>query len=620
MSPKIADSKVVENALKIKEANARSLLNRPNVTGVDVGFKYIGGNRTEEVAIRIFVQKKQDVSPADAIPSVIEGVKTDVIERSEIVPLVLRIPADAIPSGRAPDHVDTLLGGISIGPCREIDGGYHSGTLGVIVTKGDNDYYALSNFHVLCVDDDWKNGDIAQPSKAYNGTCPYDTIGEAVSGCYGDYITCHGKQIDAAICTITGRGFSNKIKNIGLVEGSAAPMLGASVRKQGRTTGLTYGFIDGLGATNYTDNDILGKRIYFKNAINIRPDTSKNDKFSDHGDSGSAIVDEENQLVGLLYGGGKSDPDVTSASDFHDVELALGITLYTGDLPPGPYFFLYRERDQSGQIYNYYIDGATQIWKDDWKSGEMIIRSFTFEDDYCLFSVKKDGTVTMDRINSNVHGTSEEWRGRWPTGWNIVEPFELEDNAYLVSAKGEGTIKLDQINPGLQGTTELWHGRLKHYITIIKPFIIRGYVFLFEYQPGDGRVSIVQFYPGFTQGITGVWSDKWTLGYTTLQTFYMKDNVYLFEYKSGTGYVAIDRIDTHPFGTTNVWTDTWSTGWTIIEPFYIDDAVYLLEYNERHGTVAFDWINPASMRPTEKYRGTWATELTNIQHCFDVNP
>jgi hypothetical protein len=587
---------------------------------VDVGFKYIGGHRTEEVAIRIFVRKKQDVPGADAIPSVIEGVKTDVIEQSEFVPLVLRVPADAIPSARAPEHVDTLVGGLSLGPCRAIDGGYYAGTLGVIVTKGDNEYYALSNFHVLCVDNAWKGGDIAQPGRPDNGACPYDTIGEAVAGCYGNYIACSGKWVDAAICTITGRGFSNQIKNIGLVEGSAVPMLGAPVRKQGRTTGLTYGFIDGLGGSNYVDNALLHERIYFHNNLHIRPDPSKNAKFSDHGDSGSAVVDEENQVVGLLWGGA-TDTEASLASNFQDVELALGIRLYT-DLPPGPYFLLHKERDQSVQIYNYYIDGVTPMWKGHWASGWTITRSFTFEDEYCIFSYKNDGTVAMARINSNVQGTSEQWRSRWSTGWTIIEPFELGDNTYLFSCKsGDSAFALDQINPGLQNTTELYHGRLNGgYTTIIKPFIIGDYAFLFEYQPGDGRVRISQFYPGFTKGITTLWGEKWTLDYTAFEPFYMKGNVYLFKYKSGTGYAAIDRIDTNPFGTTNVWTNTWSTGWTIIESFYIDDAVYLVKYNERHGTVAFHWIDPASMRPTERYRGTWVTELTNIQHCFHVNP
>ena len=51
----------VRKLLDIKEANENALLNKPNVIGVDVGFKYVGGKRTDEIAIRTFVKKKEDV-------------------------------------------------------------------------------------------------------------------------------------------------------------------------------------------------------------------------------------------------------------------------------------------------------------------------------------------------------------------------------------------------------------------------------------------------------------------------------------------------------------------------------------------------------------------------------
>ena len=46
-----------------------------------VGYKVIGGRRTDRLAIRVYVEKKQDVPEAEAIPKMIRGVPTDVIER-----------------------------------------------------------------------------------------------------------------------------------------------------------------------------------------------------------------------------------------------------------------------------------------------------------------------------------------------------------------------------------------------------------------------------------------------------------------------------------------------------------------------------------------------------------
>jgi len=78
------DQKKIETLLKIKEANEPLLMSKPNVVGVDVGFKYVGGKQTGEVAIRVFVKKKMDVAQKDAIPGTLQGEKTDVIEEEKV--------------------------------------------------------------------------------------------------------------------------------------------------------------------------------------------------------------------------------------------------------------------------------------------------------------------------------------------------------------------------------------------------------------------------------------------------------------------------------------------------------------------------------------------------------
>lgn len=54
-----------------------------NFSGIAVGYKFVGGKRTDEVCLQVFVKKKMPVSellPGTKIPSLIEEVKTDVIE------------------------------------------------------------------------------------------------------------------------------------------------------------------------------------------------------------------------------------------------------------------------------------------------------------------------------------------------------------------------------------------------------------------------------------------------------------------------------------------------------------------------------------------------------------
>jgi hypothetical protein len=70
-----------DNIIAAKKAIARDWLGRPGVTGMDVGFKYIGGERTADMAIRLFVRKKlAEVTPGERFPGLVGQHKTDVIE------------------------------------------------------------------------------------------------------------------------------------------------------------------------------------------------------------------------------------------------------------------------------------------------------------------------------------------------------------------------------------------------------------------------------------------------------------------------------------------------------------------------------------------------------------
>src|SRR6266568_4085543 len=72
----------VDEVIAIKERVEAQFLGAPGVTGVDVGYKEVGGQRTEQVSIRVHVAQKTDNVPDDQrVPAEIEGVATDVLER-----------------------------------------------------------------------------------------------------------------------------------------------------------------------------------------------------------------------------------------------------------------------------------------------------------------------------------------------------------------------------------------------------------------------------------------------------------------------------------------------------------------------------------------------------------
>lgn len=114
--------------------------------------------------------------------------------------------------------------------------------------------------------------------------------------------------IDAATATLLpGIAFDSRtIGTLGQVAGQGSVMNlfeGAAVFKVGRTTGQTEGRLTAIEIDNISVEYDLGW-LRFDNQIEIEGMGSK--PFSDSGDSGSLIVDEELQAIGLLFAGGDS--------------------------------------------------------------------------------------------------------------------------------------------------------------------------------------------------------------------------------------------------------------------------------------------------------------------------
>jgi hypothetical protein len=295
----------------VKQRIEDELLSRPGVVGVDINEKVSDGKPTGELAIVVYVEKKKpksQLSAAEAIPAKIDGIPTDVKEEKIELHAAKVALVDVMPMVDATKYA-TLHGGISMGPCRSVhldppdvptSGNYiFVGTLGAIVTdRATKAAMALTNFHVACVDNGWAVGDTqCQPGRVDAGSCPADTFGTLTRAALSTHV-------DGAVVTIqAGKTTDCSIEEIGAVKGQAAAVLNSAVRKRGRTTGLTFGKINSIDASvtiNYGDG--LGNHT-LKNQIRIEADTAQSAQFSDHGDSGSVVVDSANKVVGLLFGG-----------------------------------------------------------------------------------------------------------------------------------------------------------------------------------------------------------------------------------------------------------------------------------------------------------------------------
>jgi hypothetical protein len=311
---------------ELEQAKARAeerLLALPGVTGVDIGFKEVGGERTGQLAIRVMVREKKPASdvPADEqIPQEIEGHPSDVIERRFELHSTGAYAAvdETLPRVDAGAY-SPLRGGVSIGPCRSIDGFVHAGTLGaIVVDNSSRRYLALSNFHVLAVNGAAAAGDtIVQPSRVDGGDCPDQVAGQ---------LRRHAltAAVDGAVMDL-GQAARPEVVEVGTVTGTGTVTLGQAVRKRGRTTRLTFGVIDSVSLTLNVDyGHDIGVRT-LTGQIGVRPDPARNAAFSGKGDSGAVLLNDAREIVGLLFAG--DDTGYGVANPIAEVLSALDVAV-----------------------------------------------------------------------------------------------------------------------------------------------------------------------------------------------------------------------------------------------------------------------------------------------------
>ncbi len=326
---------VIKNTLK----NYRSqLLDQSNVVAAGVGYKITGGQKTSTLSIVCSVTKKlaaSQLSSKDLVPDRLNGTPTDVIETGII--RALQSPTEK--HRPAP-------GGVSIGH-RDIT----AGTLGCLVKK-DGRFVILSNNHVLANSNAAEIGDpILQPGPHDGGRYPDDHIADLeqfipinITGVPSDCPVATGTAnflnsiarlfgssvqlqaidqqatenlVDAAIARpINPDDVKNEILEIGTIQGAIEGELGMAIKKSGRTTGFTTGEIQQV--------DVAVNVQYGEGQIAQFTDQLMAGAMSQGGDSGSAVLDDSNNLVGLLFAGSDTS---TIMNRIQNVFSKLGVSL-----------------------------------------------------------------------------------------------------------------------------------------------------------------------------------------------------------------------------------------------------------------------------------------------------
>jgi len=293
-------------AQQSKRQNEAKLMRMSNVVAVGVGFKIAGGVQTNELCVVVSVIKKLSIIqlPESArVPKALGAVQTDVVETGKI--FALQDPKEKMRPARP---------GISIGHYQ-----ITAGTFGCLVQR-NGQVYILSNNHVLANSNAAQLGDaILQPGPHDGGTSadqigtleqfvPVGFSGGSGCGCspFAFLMRLFGlskplinepgnNTVDCAIAKPLSADLVNAdILNIGIPTGVGSATLGTQVQKSGRTTGLTTDQIIQIDVT--VSVDYGGKIATYKNQLMAGA-------MSQGGDSGSAVLDMNKQVVGLLFAG-----------------------------------------------------------------------------------------------------------------------------------------------------------------------------------------------------------------------------------------------------------------------------------------------------------------------------
>jgi hypothetical protein len=180
-----------------------------------------------------------------------------------------------------------------------------AGTLGCFVRSGSSTaLYILSNNHVLADENRYpKGGAIVQPGTLDGGSPMGDRVAKLTRFVRLD--PAQTNFVDCAIAKLnsTIKADLNKLRGIGTLAGLRSDELqvGDIVHKVGRTTGVRHGKVTAFELDGVEVEYDIGV-ISFDNQIEI--EGAGNRAFSDAGDSGSLIVDDQMLAGALLFAGG----------------------------------------------------------------------------------------------------------------------------------------------------------------------------------------------------------------------------------------------------------------------------------------------------------------------------
>lgn len=309
---RLDDPEAVGQAIRVKDAAVERLMAIPGVHAVGVGPRYRGGQRTDELALLVRVDRKRppdEISPGEAIPADINGLPTDVqeAERAEF--------RDDQAKYRP------LRGGCRLqwtltthpAPNTTVTSPFRGTLACAALARRTGKTVLLTNAHVVAGCDDPSvaiGRRIGQPDDESDHTCCSKSWATVVGTVVDARKHPANPDVDVALieldkCVDT----QPQVIGVGAIHGAlGTPQLnvlsGTPVRWRGhRTAGIRQGTVDSVSLNSSVmckpADNLPGVPHPFTDAISVRTPTTTDVQ---PGDSGSLVMDGAGNVVGLLFG------------------------------------------------------------------------------------------------------------------------------------------------------------------------------------------------------------------------------------------------------------------------------------------------------------------------------
>jgi hypothetical protein len=275
-----------------------------------------------DAEITVFVEDEQ---AKQRVPRSFDGytVRTEVTGKIRLLSTQVAEPLADVSSERR-GEVSPLVGGVSLSAW--VPGVYYSGTVGMVTY----DNKILSNAHVIAMDPETDEfldlgTAIIQPGSGDGGRsgAKVGELEDYIPLVYGsgaeNYADAAIGSIDAGVDASYGEQFGEEGNY--WIEGWTDVSIGDTVRKSGRTTGITTGQVEKTNATVWLEYG--DETVRFVDQIQI---DQENWSFAGPGDSGSA-VDKDGEFVGLVFAGVEDKVFINKAKYIVDEIEGLGIAV-----------------------------------------------------------------------------------------------------------------------------------------------------------------------------------------------------------------------------------------------------------------------------------------------------